>query len=124
MIRYTAPRQAYQHLPFLSFPLKHLRLQLTITKQELPCPKVIPICRFSAVNTPVYCDYTCMPYRLFFFFGFGFRALLIKKNQIPSSLPGILLITFQYLRNSGGSESGGMASLCHWSGHHARYDHF
>lgn len=60
----------------------------------------------------------------FFFFGFGFRALLIKKNQIPSSLPGILLITFQYLRNSGGSESGGMASLCHWSGHHARYDHF
>ena len=60
----------------------------------------------------------------FFFFGFGFRSLLIKKNQIPSSLPGILLITFQYLRNSGGSESGGMASLCHWSGHQAHYEHF
>lgn len=46
-MKHTAPRQAYQHLPFLSFPLKHLRLQfkiqLTITKQELPCPAVIPI---------------------------------------------------------------------------------
>ena len=82
------------------FPgVKHLslqlKIQLTITKQELPCPKVIPTCRFSAVNTPVYCDYTCMPYWLFCLFVLALELYWSKRIRFLALCLGYCSLHFK-----------------------------